>query len=142
MMEFSIGQLSAKCNVKVPTIRYYEQIGLLPEPARTNGNQRRYTEQHQQRLAFIRHSRELGFPLDSIRELLQMSDHPDQSCKAVDSIAQRNLEDVKHRIRRLNALKRELSRMIEGCAGGQVGDCKIIEMLADTSHEKYLGNKH
>jgi DNA-binding transcriptional MerR regulator len=142
MTELSIGQLSANCNVKVPTIRYYEQIGLLPEPPRTHSNQRRYTEQHRQRLAFIRHSRELGFPLDSIRELLEMSDHPDQSCKTVDTIARRNLDEVKHRIRRLNALKRELSRMIEGCAGGQVGDCKIIGILADASHEKCLTDRH
>lgn len=142
MDEFSIGQLSANSNVKVPTIRYYEQIGLLPKPTRTEGNQRRYKTHHQQRLAFIRHSRELGFSLESIRELLEMSDHPDQSCKAIDAVARRNLDEVKHRIRRLNALKRELSRMIEGCEGGQVGDCKIIETLADASHEKCLADKH
>lgn len=142
MEEYSIGQLSAGSNVKVPTIRYYEQIGLLPEPARTNGNQRRYKQHHQQRLAFIRHSRELGFSLEAIRELLEMSDHPDQCCETVDAIARRGLDEVKNRIRRLNALKRELSRMIEGCAGGQVSDCKIIETLANASHEKCLTDKH
>ena len=68
----SIGKLSAATGVKVPTIRYYESIGLLPEPERSTGNQRLYGRKQQERLAFIRHARDLGFPLDSIRELLSL----------------------------------------------------------------------
>lgn len=75
----SIGKLSAATGVKVPTIRYYEEIGLLPEAERSSGNQRLYGVKAQGRLAFIRHSRELGFSLDDIRELLSLSDRPDMS---------------------------------------------------------------
>src|SRR5690606_16708953 len=82
--DFTIGDLAQQTGCKVQTIRYYEEIGLMPEPARTAGNQRRYSQKHGDRLAFIRHSRELGFPLDAIRELLSLADHPEQSCGSAD----------------------------------------------------------
>mgnify|MGYP003138071549 CR=1 FL=1 len=71
----TIGTLSKKTGTKVQTIRYYEQIGLMPEPGRTEGGQRRYDNAQLDRLSFIRHSRQLGFSLDAIRELLDLSDH-------------------------------------------------------------------
>ena len=70
---YSIGQLSRRTGVKVPTIRYYEQSGLLAAPERSVGNQRRYTEEGMQQLAFVRHARDLGFAIDDIRELQQVS---------------------------------------------------------------------
>ena len=127
----TIGQLAAQTGCKVQTIRYYEQIALMPAVARTNGNQRRYGRRHQERLAFIRHSRELGFPLDAIRELLGLVDNPKQSCDAADRIARRQLEQVKSRILRLQALGTELERMIAQCRGGQIANCQVIEALAD-----------
>jgi len=129
--EFSISQLSAQTGCKVQTIRYYEQIGLMPVPARTGGNQRRYHVRHLERLTFIRHSRELGFPLGPIRELLDLADEPDRSCAAADGIARLQLRQVESRIARLQALKRELKRMIVQCRGGKVAECRIIEVLAD-----------
>ena len=83
----TIGKLEQAAGVKVPTIRYYEQIGLLPDAERSTGNQRMYSRKTQERLAFIRHARELGFPLEAIRDLLSLSDRPDQSCAEVDAIA-------------------------------------------------------
>lgn len=130
-MEVSIGELSGATGVKVPTIRYYEEIGLLPSPARTRGNQRRYSPDHEKRLSFIRHARELGFSVDSIRRLLQLSDEPDASCDEVDQLACERLAEVERRIQKLNALKTELKRMIAQCAGGSVSECRIIEVLAD-----------
>ena len=130
----SIGKLSAAAGVKVPTIRYYEQIGLLGEPERSAGNQRLYTSTASDRLAFIRHARDLGFPLDAIRDLLGMSDRPDQPCAAVDSIARTQLLAVEGRIARLMALKSELERMIAQCAGGCVADCRVIECLGNHAH--------
>lgn len=97
----TIGKLAAAAAVKVPTIRYYEQIGLLPEAERSAGNQRLYGKQALERLAFIRHSRELGFPLEAIRELLSLSDQPELSCSTADGIARRQLGEVKARIARL-----------------------------------------
>jgi DNA-binding transcriptional MerR regulator len=127
----TIGKLSEATGVKVPTIRYYEEIGILPEADRSAGNQRLYGREAQERLTFIRHARELGFPLDAIRDLLSLSDRPDQSCAAVDAIAKAQLAAVEGRIARLNALKAELERMVMQCAGGSIRDCRVIEVLGD-----------
>jgi DNA-binding transcriptional MerR regulator len=137
-MNHTIGELAARTGCKVQTVRYYEQIGLMPEPARTEGNQRRYGSRHLERLAFIRHSRQLGFPLQTIRELLSLADDPGRSCGAADQIAQRQLEHVESRIARLNALKAELERMIVQCGRGQIANCRVIEVLAD--HTQCLTN--
>ncbi len=120
--DFTIGQLAAQTGCKVQTIRYYEQIALMPEAARTAGNQRRYGRLHLERLTFIRHSRELGFPLDAIRELLSLADDPERSCEAADRIARRQLEQVKSRILRLEALEAQLQRMIVQCGGRRIAN--------------------
>lgn len=130
----TIGKLGASAGVKVPTIRYYEQIGLLPEPDRSSGNQRLYPKAAQDRLAFVRHARDLGFPLEAIRDLLSLSDRPDQSCAEADAIARTQLLAVRARIARLRALERELGRMIDQCACGTISDCRVIEVLGDHSH--------
>jgi DNA-binding transcriptional MerR regulator len=129
----TIGKLGLAAGVKVPTIRYYEQIGLLPEPDRSSGNQRLYPNATLDRLAFVRHARELGFPLDAIRDLLSLSDNPDQSCAAADAIAKSQLAATKARINRLRALEAELERMVDQCACGTISDCRVIEVLGDHS---------
>ena len=139
---FSIGRLARETGCKVQTIRWYEEIGLMPEPERTPGNQRIYGPEHAARLAFIRHARELGFPLDDVREMLEMGDQPGQSCQAVDAVARRHLLSVKQRIHRLKGLEAELERMVEQCRGGRVADCRIIEVLSDHSHAHCLSDAH
>ena len=124
---------SKKTGTKVQTIRYYEQIGVMNEPGRSAGGQRRYFEKDLDRLAFIRHSRQLGFSLESIRELLDLSDNPSRSCADADVIARRQLTQVERRIKRLQALKKELKRMVTECEGNSVAECKIIEVLRDHS---------
>ena len=114
----------------MPTIRYYETIGLLRSPDRTQGRQRRYDRGDVRRLSFIRHARALGFEVEAVRALLALQDEPARSCKAVDKIARQRLEEVEVRIASLRALRRELCRMIEECAQGTVSDCRIIEALA------------
>ena len=136
----TIGKLSAAAGVKVPTIRYYEQIGLLPEADRSTGNQRLYDKTTLERLSFIRHARELGFPLEAIRELLSMADQPDISCAAADDIARRQLGAVRERIMRLQALQTELERMVVQCAHGTVSDCRVIEVLGN--HDLCLHHDH
>src|SRR5262245_20606482 len=140
--EVTIGRLARETGCKVPTIRYYEQIGLLPPARRSHGNQRLYGREHQERLDFIMHSRELGFSQSAIREFFRLSDQPNQSCEAVDAIAQTHLEEVNRRIDSLKRLKRELERMIKACSGGRVEKCRIIETLADHSHGHCLTTKH
>jgi len=117
--------------VKATTIRYYEQIGLLQAPERTDGNRRFYREPDLRRLAFIRHARELGFEIEAIRALLTLQDDPSQPCATADGIARARLGEVEQRIRSLLALKTELELMIEGCSHGRVGECRVIEVLAD-----------
>jgi len=133
-MVLSIGELSRRAAVKVPTIRYYEQIGLMPETGRTEGKQRRYGRMAVARLAFIRHARELGFEVDAIRTLLSLQDDPDQSCARADEIAKARLVEVEKRIASLKALRKELRRMVEECACGRIGECRVIETLADRTH--------
>lgn len=129
----SIGRLSRETGTKVQTIRYYEQIGLMPEAERSVGGQRRYTTADLERLAFIRHARELGFPLVAVRELLNLADNPRRPCDEADAIARRQLVRVERRIGRLEALRAELARMLEECSGGRVSDCRVIEVLRDHS---------
>ena len=126
-----IGEAARVSGVKIPTIRYYEQVGLLPPPARSEGGRRHYTGAELRRLAFIRHARELGFEVDAIRTLLVLQDEPHQSCASADAIAQARLAEVEARIRSLHALKAELEHMIEGCRHGAIADCRVIEVLAD-----------
>ncbi len=138
--QLSIGDLARDAGCTVQIIRHYEKIGLLPEPRRTSGNRRIYSEDQASRLQFIRHSRELGFGLDDIRQLLSFSDQPDQSCGKVDKIARQHLRSVQERMKRLRSMERELQRMIRECDGDIVAECRIIEVLAD--HSECLSDKH
>ncbi|KRE06739.1 hypothetical protein ASE63_23790 [Bosea sp. Root381] len=129
-----IGALAERTGVKVVTIRYYEQVDLLPLPERSDGNQRRYGRAHLERLAFIKHARDLGFPVDGIRTLLHLSDTPGMACDKAHAIAVAHLADVRHKIARLRSLESELQRIAATCSGGvQACDCAIIEALADHS---------
>lgn len=126
-----IGEAARASGVKVPTIRFYEEAGLLPPLARTEGNRRLYGPGEVQRLRFIRHARELGFELDAIRTLLHLQDRPDQPCAEADAIAGARLGEVRRRISALKALEAELEHMVHACAHGRVADCRVIETLAD-----------
>ena len=128
---FSIGDLSRRAGVKVPTIRYYEQMGLLSAPDRTEGNQRRYERSDLERLTFIRHARDLGFPIEAIRELLTLSRHPEEPCDRADQIARAQLGEVQNKIAKLQKLEEELSRIVSHGECHTVGDCYVIRALSD-----------
>lgn len=134
-----IGEASRASGIKVPTIRYYEQIGLLPAPPRTEGNRRFYDGTDLKRLRFIRHARELGFEIEPIRELLALAGEPDRPCEGADRIARAHLADIDHKIARLTALRLEVARMTE-CTHDSVSDCRVIEVLGD--HGECLADKH
>lgn len=127
----TIGRLAKASDVKVTTIRYYESIGLIDPPERSDGGQRIYDAKAIERMRFIRHARDLGFPLEAIRELIALSRNEDRSCAEVDAIARRHAADVKQRIQRLKALERELNRMIKECSVDRISDCRIIEVLSN-----------
>lgn len=130
---YSIGQLAKDCNCKVQTLRYYEEIALIPKPGRNSGNQRIYTELHRKRLLFIRHSRQLGFSLEQIRQILALTDDPNQPCDEVNAIAKTHLEEVTYKIARLKDMQKELKRMVCECSADKVADCKIVEVLSNHS---------
>lgn len=128
----SIGDLSKRTGVKVPTIRYYEQMGLLSAAERSEGNQRRYERQDLERLAFIRHARDLGLDISAIRELIALSQHPHQPCGNVDRIASEHLKSVRDKIEKLKKLEQELERIVSHCDGDHaIEDCYVIGSLSD-----------
>jgi DNA-binding transcriptional MerR regulator len=129
MRDYAIGELSAAAGVKVPTIRYYEAIGLLPPPPRTQGNQRRYDAPALERLRFIARARAMGFPMDSVRAMLRLARHPDEPCEDLDALVADRLMEVEERISRLTGLRAELIAMLDSHHHGRVGECRIVEVL-------------
>ncbi len=125
----SIGGLSRRTGCKVETIRYYERIGLMPSPPRTEGGHRLYGTDAVKRLTFIRRARELGFPLERIRGLLDLVDSRSYSCVEVGEITRMHLEDVRRRIEDLKRLEHVLAETVAKCAGGETPECPVIDAL-------------
>ncbi|MBW0368342.1 MerR family transcriptional regulator [Ensifer adhaerens] len=136
----TIGDLSRTSGVKIPTIRYYEQMGLLSHAERSGGNQRRYTNEERDRLTFIRHARNLGLTIEAIRELILLSQHPEKPCHQADRIVAERLADVRDKINRLTKLEEELVRITTCDHANQVGDCYVIRALA--SHDLCTHDQH
>lgn len=129
----TIGELGKATDTNVETVRYYERIGLLPKPARTVSNYRAYGAAELGRLSFIRRARDLGFPLDQVRALLDLSDDRTRDCATIDALASKHLREVDRKIADLTALRRELDALLTSCKGGTVADCRIIEALAPSA---------
>lgn len=125
-----IGGLAKATNTKVNTIRFYEDIGLMPVAARTPSGQRIYTDDDVRRLSFIRHARALGFSTDEVRSLIELKDTPDEDCDIAAQIAASHLASVEHRLVQLKRLRDELTNVVSSCSGGKVIDCRIIESIA------------
>jgi DNA-binding transcriptional MerR regulator len=130
----SIGALADKTGCNVPTIRYYEQIGLLPPAMRTAAGHRHYREADLQRLQFIKRCRDFGFPIEQVRELAAMFENGDGDCVEVREAAQAQLAAVQSRLAELRALEASLASFVASCdntcAGGANRDCCIIEDLS------------
>src|SRR5713101_9069996 len=127
----TIGKLARETRVKIVTIRYYEQIGLMPVPSRTDGNYRTYNVEHRRRLHFVRRCRDLGFTLDQVRDLLRLSSEKTQACAEVDRIAEQHRRRVEEKLADLTRLATELRRLSACCRGnGLIADCRIIEALS------------
>jgi DNA-binding transcriptional MerR regulator len=126
-----IGDLAAKTGIKVVTIRYYEQVGILPAVTRTPGNYRRYGAEHVRRLRFVRRCRDLGFSLDQVRDLLRLSAENGPSCAEVCRMADRQRKTIEDKIAALKRLAAELRRITASCNGRRtVAECRIIEALS------------
>ncbi len=124
-----IGEVARLTGVKVPTIRYYEQIGLLPPPPRSSGKRRHYEPPDVQRLTFIRQSRALGFEVQVVRRLLAFQDRPERPCDEIDALVREHLVAIDQKIASLMALRKELGRMLASCPGGRVADCRVVKSI-------------
>lgn len=131
---FAIGALAKAAGVSTPTIRYYEEIGLLPRASRTVGGQRSYGEDDLGRLTFIRQCRDFGFGIDQVRTLMDLSISADRDCGETRDIAQAHLDQVKAKLAELRALETRLESFVErcnvACAGGPGQDCVIFKDMA------------
>lgn len=126
-----IGGLAKRAGAQVETIRYYEREGLLPAPARSDGNYRLYGPAHIERLQFIRHCRSLDMTLDEIRKLLSLRDTPEESCNEVNLLLDRHIEHVSQRIREMQSLQKQLKTLRGTCHSAQAAkDCEILQTLA------------
>ena len=125
----SIGSVSKRVGMKIPTIRFYEEAGLLPAPRRELNGRRKFSAGDERRLVFIKNARQLGFSLDEVRSLLRLADYPEQSCESAGELVARHQRAIDERLTHLRALKRELGALDVGCATtGR--ECRIIEALA------------
>jgi Cu(I)-responsive transcriptional regulator len=128
-----IGQLARETSTKVTTIRFYETIGLLTAPSRTESGRRTYGRADVQRLQFIRNGRRLGFSIDEIRSLIGLAENPAQDCSAASAIAARHLDDVEIRLAQLSSLRNELATLARSCTSAQIADCRIIQAIGQTN---------
>lgn len=130
-MHLAIGELARRSGYAVQTLRYYEQIGLMPKPARTEGGQRRYDADLVRRLLFIRHARDLGFSVEDVRSLLDLAGKPDHPCGSVDQIAATHLAAIDAKISALKTLRKEINQMLKCCAKTRIADCNVIGTLVN-----------
>ena len=125
-----IGQLAQQAGVAIDTVRYYERQGLLPPPQRRASGYRQYDNQDISRLRFIRRAKDLGFTLQEIQELQQLSGSRNADRAEVRALAQRRLADIEHKLRELEAMRVALGKLVGHCSGhGSLDDCPIIETL-------------
>ncbi|MBW3097028.1 MerR family transcriptional regulator [Pseudohoeflea coraliihabitans] len=136
--DFSIGELSQRTTVNIETIRYYEKVGLLPPPPRTEGGHRLYSDAHLKRLVFIRRSRQLGFTLDEIRNLLGLVDGG-HTCGEVKDAAVHHIQAIRKRISDLRRMERTLSVTAARCEGGETPECPILDALFATRSREQRG---
>jgi DNA-binding transcriptional MerR regulator len=145
MPGLKIGDLAERTGTNAPTIRYYEEIGLLPRAGRQDGGQRRYGDEDVKRLTLIRRCREFGFPIERVRSLVTLVEDPDRSCLEARDLAHEHLTAVRAKLRELKALERSIARFVESCetacAGGPGPECTILEDLARPTRRAKLSSR-
>lgn len=123
------GQLARRTGCNLETVRYYEKIGLMPDPGRTESGYRQYGAGHEDRLRFIIRGRELGFSIEDIKGLLDLVDRRAVSCADVKSIAQIHLKDIRQKMADLRRMERVLAETTKCCSGDEVPECPLIDTL-------------
>lgn len=125
------GELAGRTDCNIETIRYYEQVGLMPPPPRSQGGHRLYGQDLIKRLTFIRRSRDLGFTIAEIRGLLRLVDGRKYTCAEVEELASDHVREIRRKIADLKKLKTVLETMASQCSKGKVPECPIIDVLFD-----------
>lgn len=123
------GELARRSGCNIETIRYYEKIGLLTEPDRTEGGHRLYASTDQARLGFILRGRELGFSIDELRGLLGLVDGGTQTCAEVKLRTERHLADVRAKLADLRRIEKVLAHTASQCSGDRVPACPVLDAL-------------
>ena len=126
----TIGQLSEQSGVSPKTIRYYEEVGLLPEPKRTANGYRCYDLRSVHILRFVGRARELGFPMQDIQDLLALWNDKRRKSSQIRAIAESHLDSIESRIAKLQGMQATLQRLIHGCHGDDRPDCPILDQLS------------
>ena len=133
-LALTIGALAERSGCSVPTIRYYEEIGLIPQAERRDSGHRVYDVRAVELLTFIKHCRDFGFPIEQVRELVSLAGSEERDCFETLEIAQAHLKAVRTKLAELRALERSLARFAkscsEMCAGGPAARCTILKDLA------------
>ncbi|SHF37660.1 MerR family transcriptional regulator, mercuric resistance operon regulatory protein [Modicisalibacter ilicicola DSM 19980] len=132
-MSLRRGELAKRTGCNIETIRYYERIGLLPDPPRSENGFRSYEERHLTRLTFIRRARELGFTLEEVQDLLRLVDGGNYTCAQVQELALRHADEIQRKIDDLHRMQHALKEMSAQCRGEEVPKCPIVEILSETS---------
>lgn len=129
MTTLTIGKLAAACDVKVDTVRYYERLGLLSPLERSNAGYRIYDPSGVDKLKFIRRTQTLGFTLEEIKDLLELSDRPDADCGDVRAQALKKIGEVETRIKDLKRIKSSLVELVQFCPGEgkPLSECNILQ---------------
>ena len=138
--EITIGELSKRTGVHIETIRYYERIKMLPKPPRTNGGRRIYSAAHTRTLTFIKRSRDLGFSIDDVREMLRLGGPGKAPCREVREIATDHLDEVRAKIAHLRQVEQLLEKMIAQCTGTTASECPVLDALDVTRSEHPLNS--
>ena len=123
------GDLARATGCNIETIRYYEKIGLLPDPSRTDAGYRIYSAAHATRLRFILRARELGFSMEDIRGLLGLEDGAAPTCAEVKERTERHLADVHAKIADLRRIESVLAETAGRCSGADVPDCPVLDTI-------------
>ena len=130
MHAMNIGQAATASGVSAKMIRHYEQVGLFPEPPRTDAGYRQYTEREVHMLRFIRRARDLGFSIKQIGELVGLWRNRSRSSREVKALALEHIKELEQKTQELLAMKATLEHLVERCHGDDRPDCPILEELA------------
>jgi Cu(I)-responsive transcriptional regulator len=127
-----IGDIAKRTGLKIETVRFYESEGLIEPPLRSGGNYRLYDQSHLNRLSFVKRSRDLGFTLDQVRDLLRLADDPRGSCAEVDAMAVQQIAEIDRKLADLQTLREEVARWGH-CDATTIADCRLIDALSSGS---------